>query len=70
MMFAKELREKIQVETKSPPQLFHRLGQLFVQELNGMLDGGVLIHHILNSLAGVNDGTMITASECIPYFLE
>ena len=53
-----------------PATLFHGLGKLFVEKLYGVLDGGILIHHVLNRLAGMNDGAMITPAEGISYFLK
>ena len=53
-----------------PATLFHGLGKLFVEKLYGVLDGGILIHHVLNRLAGMNDGAMITPAEGTSYFLK
>ena len=53
-----------------PAPSFHGLGKLFVKKLYGVLDRGVLVHHVLNRLAGMNDGTVITSSESISYFLQ
>ena len=50
--------------------LLHGLRQLFVEKLDRMLDGRVLIHHILNRFAGMYDRTVISASKGAANFLQ
>ena len=53
-----------------PAPSFHGLGKLFVKELYRVLDRCILIHHVLNRLASMNDGAMITTAEGISYLLK
>ena len=57
-------------EKALPAPSFHGLGKLFVEELYRVLDGGILVHHVLNRLASMNDGAMITPAEGISYLLK